>query len=242
MGSKQKSTKSTQPKKNYLPFIIIGGVLAVALGAGTVLFRSAKQPPQPIPTSTEKAADKASTSPLSGATPPHAKGAATAPVTLEEFGDFECPPCGLFHPQLKKLEAEYGEDKLRVVFRQFPLTNMHKHALVAAYAAEAAGFQGRFWEMYDKLYTNQATWSKETDARPSFLNYAREIGLNESRFVSDMTSREADARVMFDYQRGRALGVTGTPTIFSNGRMLPPTATENDMRDMINAGLGGKAQ
>jgi protein-disulfide isomerase len=239
MGSKQKLGKSV------LPFVIIGGVLAIAVGGGALLFRSAKQPASPTPkpaSPTPKTAATTSSTGLIGAKPPHAKGSESAPVVLEEFGDFECPPCGMFYPQLKKLEADYGPDKLRVVFRQFPLPTIHKHAMISAYAAEAAGFQGRFWEMYDKLYTDQATWSKAPDPRTFFLDYARDIGLDVPRFVQDMSSPEADSRVMFDRQRGMSIGVVGTPTIFVNGRMLTPETTDKQLRDMIDAGIksGGK--
>ena len=233
MGSKQRTGK------NYLPFIIIGGVLAIAVGAGIVMFRSSKQESAPT-APTQKAA--ASTSTLIGANPPHARGSARAPVTLEEFGDFECPPCGALYPLLKKIEADYGEEKVRLIFRQYPLAQIHKHAIVAAYAAEAAGFQGRFWEMYDKLYTDQATWSKAPDARAFFVDYASDIGLDMGRFVRDINSPEAEARVRFDYERGRSLGVTGTPTLFINGRMLPAEASEKDLRAMIDAGIKNGGQ
>ena len=236
MGSKQRSSKS------YLPFIIIGSVLAIALGAGVVLFRSAKQPLSAPAEKNSTPAEKNSASALTGAKPAHAKGADNAPVTLEEFGDFECPPCGALYPLLKKIEADYGEEKLRLVFRQYPLPQIHKHALVAAYAAEAAGFQDRFWEMYDKMYSDQATWSKAPDPRTFFLEYARDIGLDVARFQRDINSPEAQTRVMFDYQRGRSLGVTGTPTLFINGRLLPPETTDKQLREMIDAGIksGGK--
>jgi protein-disulfide isomerase len=228
MSSKQRASKS------YLPFIIIVVVLLVAIGGGTLLFRASKRSVAPT--------QKATSSGLAGAKPPHVKGSENAPVTLEEFGDFECPPCGIFYPELKKLEADYSGDKLRIIFRQFPLPQVHKYALIAAYAAEAAGFQGRFWEMYDKLYSDQATWSKAPDPRPFLLDYARQIGLDVNRFVQDINSSEAQARVTLDQQRGHSLGVKGTPTIFINGRMLPPETTDKMLRDMIDEGLksGGK--
>lgn len=138
---------------------------------------------------------------------------------------------------MKKIEADYGEDKLRLVFRQFPLPQIHKHAIAAAYAAEAAGFQGRFWEMYDKLYTDQVTWSQAPDARTFFVDYARDIGLDVNRFIRDMSSPEAQARVRFDYERGTSLGVTGTPTIFLNGRLLPATTTDKELREMIDGAI-----
>lgn len=229
MVSKQRTGKS------YLPFVIIGVVLAVAIGAGAMLFRSAKQ--QPASSQQASSSPSSSSATLVGANPPHARGSAKAPVIIEEFGDFECPPCGALYPLMKKIEADYDEEKLRIVFRQFPLPQIHKHAIVAAYAAEAAGFQGRFWEMYDKLYTDQATWSKAPDARTFFVDYARDIGLDMNRFISDMNSPQAEVRVRFDYERGISLGVSGTPTIFLNGRLLPPEATDKDLRAMIDEGI-----
>lgn len=236
MGSKQSTGK------NYLPFVIIGVVLAIAIGAGAMLFRSAKQQQQQQQPAPNQKASSTSSSVLTGANPPHTRGSDRAPVTIEEFGDFECPPCGALYPLIKKIEADYGEEKVRIVFRQFPLPQIHKHAIAAAYAAEAAGLQGRFWEMYDKLYTDQATWSKAPDSRTFFVDYARDIGLDVNRFINDMNNPAAQARVRFDYERGISLGVTGTPTIFLNGRMLPPDATDKDLREMIDAGIknGGK--
>jgi protein-disulfide isomerase len=225
MGSKQR------PGKSVLPFIIIGGVLVVAVGAGSLLFRSAKKP------ASTQSPKTASSTGMAGAQPAHTKGSENAPVVIEEFGDFECPPCGAFYPQLKKLEADYGPDKLRVVFRQFPLPQIHKHALIAAHAAEAAGLQGHFWEMYDKLYSDQATWSKAPDPRTFFVDYARDIGLDVQRFAQDVGSSEADSRVMLDRQRGISLGVVGTPSIFVNGRMLPPETTDKQLREMMDAAI-----
>jgi protein-disulfide isomerase len=232
MSAKKRANKS------YLPFIIIGAVLLAVAGGGAWLWRSSKQESA----TTTAPAQKAPPSTLIGANPPHAMGSARAPVTIEEFGDFECPPCAALHPLIKKIEADYGEEKVRIVFRQFPLPQIHKHAIAAAYAAEAAGFQGRFWEMYDKLYVDQATWSKAPDPRTFFVDYARDIGLDVGRFVRDMSSPDAAARVRFDAARGGSLGVTGTPTIFVNGRMLPATATDQDLRAMIDAGIKNGGQ
>ena len=231
MSPKQRSNKS------MLPFIIIGGVLVIAIGGGALLFRASKQT-----TATPPKANSSPATALAGAKPAHAKGSENAPVVIEEFGDFQCPPCGAFYPQLKKLEADYGPDKLRVVFREFPLPTIHKHALIAADAAEAAGFQGHFWEMYDKLYSDQATWSKAPDPRTFFIDYARDIGLDLQRFVQDAGSPEADSRIMLDRQRGISLGVVGTPSIFVNGRMLPPETSEKQLRDMMDEAIknGGK--
>jgi len=148
------------------------------------------------------------------------QGPANAPVQLEEFGDFECPPCGMFHPILKQMQAEFG-DKLAVTFREFPLVPTHQHALAAASAAEAAGLQGKFWEMHDMLYDHQNDWKKEFDVRPIFEGYAKQIGLDVERYKRDVNGDLVAQRIFADGKRGHSLGVKGTPTVFMNGREVP---------------------
>src|SRR2546426_10756281 len=152
--------------KRVFPFLIIISVLAFALLIVWLLFRSPKTTNSNIATSTG--------SEPNGAEPPHIRGNPNAPVTLEEFGDFQCPSCGTYYPELKKIEAEFG-DKLRVIFREYPLMPMHEHALMAAQAVEAAGLQGKFWEMHDKLYENQAQWTPAKDLVPIFVDYAKQL-------------------------------------------------------------------
>ena len=154
-----------------------------------------------------------------GAKSIHVLGNPDAPVTLEEFGDFQCPPCGTLSGPINQLEQDY-HPRLRVIFRHFPLT-IHQHAREAALASEAAGQQGRFWQMHDVLYREQAVWSKAADAQPLFDAYAGMLGLKIDRFKKDMESDEVKRRVTADQLRGTALGVTITPTIFINNRALP---------------------
>jgi formate-nitrite transporter family protein len=149
----------------------------------------------------------------------HILGNPDAPVTLEEFGDFQCPPCGLLSGPINQLEQDY-RPRLRVIFRHFPLT-LHRHAREAALASEAAGQQGRFWQMHDVLYREQAVWSEAADVRPLFDAYAGMLGLKIDRFKKDMESEEVKRRVAADHLRGTALGVTITPTLFINNRALP---------------------
>jgi formate-nitrite transporter family protein len=149
----------------------------------------------------------------------HVLGNPDAPVTLEEFGDFQCPPCGTLSAPINQLEQDY-RPRLRVIFRHFPLT-IHQHAREAALASEAAGQQGRFWQMHDVLYREQAVWSKAADVRPLFDAYAGMLGLKIDRFKKDMESEEVKRRVDADQLRGTALGVTITPTLFINDRALP---------------------
>ena len=149
----------------------------------------------------------------------HILGNPEAPVTLEEFGDFQCPPCGVITGPINQLEQDY-HPRLRVIFRHFPLT-IHQHAREAALASEAAGRQGRFWQMHDVLYREQAVWSEAADVRPLFDSYAGMLGLKIDRFKKDMESEEVNRRVTADQLRGTALGITITPTLFINDRALP---------------------
>lgn len=158
----------------------------------------------------------------SGPAAPHVRGEANAPVTLEEFGDFQCPPCSMMSVALLQLEKDYGS-KLRVIFRHFPLVN-HAHAREAALASEAAHLQGRFWEMHDLLYREQGTWSKAPGATSLFHSYAGTLGLDLERFKKDMPSDEAKARVTADQEHGKSRGVENTPTIFINNTVVPPAS------------------
>ena len=140
----------------------------------------------------------------------HAIGPADAPVTLVEYGDYECPDCGNTYPVIKRLIAELGP-RLHFVFRNFPLNTIHAHASVAAQAAEAAGAQGRFWEMHDLLYEHQ----KNLD-EIEMPQLALKIGLEIYRFEADLSSERFAARVAEDFKSGVKSGVNGTPTFFVN--------------------------
>jgi len=170
----------------------------------------------------------------------HVRGNPDALVTVEEFGDFQCPPCGSFAGFIDGLVKEYNP-RLRVVFRNFPLKS-HEHAREAALAAEAAGLQGRFWEMHDVLYREQAVWTKAPNVRELFDSYAGTIGLNVDQFRKDMESEKVKARVDSDEERGHSFGIERTPTIFINNRSLGPSErTPEGMRAVIDAALKEKA-
>lgn len=218
--------------KRILPFIIILVVLGAALGSAWYLTRTIPASPtlgsqstaspasQGSPVAQQQQQQKPVVQGVPGAEPAHVLGPANAPVHLEEFGDFECPPCGMFHPILTQMKAEFG-DKLAVTFREFPLVPTHQHALAAASAAEAAGLQGKFWEMHDLLYEHQNDWKKEFDVRPIYEGYAKQIGLDVERYKRDMNGDLVAQRIFADGKRGHSLGVTGTPTVFMNGREVP---------------------
>lgn len=226
---KRVAATTSTGRKSWLPVALIGCVLLIAVVAGVWLIRSQSGTP---------AVSVAAGSP--GANPPQAKGRADAPVTIEEFGDYQCPPCAAIYPELEKIKEDYGE-RVRLVFRHYPLVRLHPNAHAAAHAAEAAGLQGKFWEMHDQLYRGQKSWEKTGDVRSAFVAYARRLGLNAERFARDMNSDNVDTRVVADHERARSLGVDSTPVIFVNGRKLPPAAqTARDVRAAIDSALGGK--
>jgi protein-disulfide isomerase len=200
--------------KNYRPFFIIAIVLLVSLIGGVLLLKSGRggdsfTPAAPTPSTTPEHAGK----------PP-----AENIVTLEEFGDYQCPPCGALHPTLKKLKSELGPN-LNFIFRNLPLTDLHKNALVAAQAAEAARVQNHFWEMHDLLYENQKLWSEDVNPKATFLKFARDLGLDAARFERDLASEEVKMRIETDQAAAASLGIDGTPTILINGRRLRVEAT-----------------
>lgn len=229
--------------KRALPFLIIGIVLVIAVMAAFYLKRSTGAPVALSPTPASPTASNRTTpgsepaAAATGATPPHVHGPADAPVTLEEFGDFECPPCGMLHPVLQTMEKEFS-GRIRIIFREFPLVPAHVHALAAARSAEAAGLQGKFWEMHDLLYDNQKVWHDAFDSRPIFEDYANRIGLNMEKFRSDTSSEAVAQRIFLDGKRAHAFGVTGTPTVFMNGREVPFESLAPDkLRVLIQAQL-----
>jgi protein-disulfide isomerase len=141
----------------------------------------------------------------------HMQGNIHAPITLLEYGDYECPYCGEAYPIVKEIQERLGE-KLCFAFRNFPLANAHPHAVHAAEAAEAAAAQDRFWEMHDLLFENQIALDDEDLAQ-----YAANLGLDAKRLIQEVSSGQHEARVKEDFKSGMRAGVNGTPTFFING-------------------------
>ena len=141
----------------------------------------------------------------------HVAGPDDAPVTLVEFGDYECPYCGMAYPIVKRAQQDLGS-RLRFIFRNFPLAESHPHARLAAEAAEAAGAQGKFWEMHDMLFEHQHALEAE-----DLVGYAKSIGIDTVQFSRDLEAGTYTKRVRDDFRNGVRSGVNGTPTFFVNG-------------------------
>ena len=141
----------------------------------------------------------------------HIQGPSEAPVTLVEYGDYECPYCGAAYPIVKQVQSHIG-DRLRIVFRNFPITTAHPHAEQAAEAAEAAAARGMFWEMHDLLYENQQHLEQSDLHR-----YAEQLGLDGREFDEELAQHAHADRVREDFMSGVRSGVNGTPTFYING-------------------------
>jgi protein-disulfide isomerase len=149
----------------------------------------------------------------------HVRGAKEGKVTMVEFGDFQCPACGAYEPLVRQVVTD-NKTSLKIVFRHFPLTQIHQNALLAAKASEAAGLQGKFWEMHDMLYDKQNDWSGTLNARDSFVIYANTLGLDTTKFKNDLNSKAVEEKILAEYKEGVNLGVQGTPTFFINGKKI----------------------
>lgn len=172
----------------------------------------------------------------SGAQPAHTKGSENAVVTLEEFGDLQCPPCAAFHEEIKTLQEEYGT-KLRIVYRHYPLPS-HKNAFQAAQASEAAALQDKFWEMQNILFERQDEWGESDNQRELFISYARSLNLNETKFVQDMELPQVKERIKSDKDRGDSIGISATPTLFVNGEEIPSESmTAEGIRKSIDSAI-----
>lgn len=145
------------------------------------------------------------------------KGKPDAPLVLVEYSDFQCPACALYEPILQRLEQELG-DQLVVVYRYFPLTQIHKNAKISAQAAEAAGQQGKFWDMHDTLFAHQTEWEVLDDPQDTFKQYAQDFGLNTDQFMQDLQATKTVDRVNRDLNSGLNLGVNSTPSFFVNDK------------------------
>lgn len=157
----------------------------------------------------------------------HVFGKADSKVILVEYGDFQCPGCGGAHPTIKELTEKY-KDKMAFIFRNFPIASLHPNARAAAATAEAAGLQGKYWEMHNKLFENQFAWQDLSAGERDdfFIEYAREFKLDEEKFKNDFASSAVNQKINFDSAVGKKVGVSATPTFFLNGKKL-----DSEIRD-----------
>lgn len=149
----------------------------------------------------------------------HTSGNMKSKVILMEFGDYQCPGCGSAFPIIKQVLLKY-QDKIGYVFRNYPLYSSHPNAFAAASAAEAAGLQGKFWEMHDALYADQDSWSNLTGQERTdyFVKTAQALGVNGKKLVADLDNPNIKKKIDFDSALGKKIGIQGTPAFYIDGK------------------------
>ena len=218
--------------KRYLPLIIAGGAALTTFASGRLLCQTIQ------PDRLTLAADE-TTSADNLAKSVHIRGNPQAAVTLEEFGDFECPNCAALATFLDQLIREY-DPRVRLIFRNFPLP-MHQFARGAALTAEAAGLQGHYWEMHDMLFREQAVWSSATDPGLLFDTYAETLGLDLNQFRKDVKGDKVRERLESDQARARSLSVKTAPTLFVDKREMGPNdRTPEGVRRLVDEAVTAK--
>lgn len=166
----------------------------------------------------------------------HLLGNEDAKVTLIEYGDYQCPACGAYHPIVSRVIENFG-DKITFAYRHFPLGQIHQNAELAARAAEAAGEQGEYWGMHDLLLENQSQWSQSNDAAGIFTEYAFSLSLGVEKFQKDINSDIIKERVENDFQGGLEASVNATPTFFLDGKKLKNPRSYNEFKKLIEQAL-----
>lgn len=147
------------------------------------------------------------------------KGAENAQVTIIEYSDFQCPACKSYYPVVGRLSEEFSEN-VKIVYRHFPLVSIHSNAFDAARAAEAAGKQGKFWEMHDLLFENQDDWANDGSPKDKFKDYAKELELNEETFENDYESSEVEDKINEHIFQANRLGLSSTPSFVLNDQII----------------------
>jgi protein-disulfide isomerase len=168
----------------------------------------------------------------------HIKWSQDKKIILVEYSDLQCPACQTYHGLIKQLEKEKAAEqimkKVTFVYRHFPLDSLHRHARVAAYAAEAAGKQGKFFQMHDMLFDDQTTWAANNNPQELFIKYAQDLKLNVDQFKKDMDSKEVKQKVENDIISGNNLEVNSTPTFFLNGQKVnDKVASFADFKELL---------
>lgn len=210
-----------------MPLLIIGLVFVAAIIGAIYLYNSGSGSSSSSTASSNSTAARPTpnmaNAPAGAPIGVNMLGSQTAAVTVEEFADYQCGGCAAVHPVMKELASAYaGNRNFRFIYRHYPLAiPAHDKSYEASVATEAAGLQGKFWQMQDQLFRNQAAWTANPNYRQIWSEYASNLGMDVQRFQADIAGIQTKNRVDADIQRGRALGVSSTPSVFVNGKLVP---------------------
>lgn len=220
---------------NKLTWIIFSVLTVGILGLLVVMSGSSKIDVSAIDTNTVQSGTS-----QNGNIGDHIYSNSSSQVILIEYADFQCPGCSATHTRIKPIIEDYKQ-QIQFIFRNFPLSTIHANAKAAAGAAEAAGLQGKYWEMNDKIYDSQSEWESLSgnERNDFFANFARDLGLDINKFNSDMSSKAVADKINFDTSLGKKINVDATPTFYLNGNKLSAEVWGDDskFKDAINAEL-----
>lgn len=205
-------------------WIVLIGVIGIMMGAFFLLSEDTSAPSQSVD------------NPLQITEGDHIRGSEDAQITIIEYGDFQCPHCANAKPELDQILKDFSGD-VRLIYRHFPITNIHPHARAAARASEAAAQQDDFWAMHDLLFSRQDEWSNDPNAQETFTNYAQQLGFDMEQYQTDFEA--AGSKVDRDSQAAQQLGVQSTPTFYLNGEKVE--GSTDDLRRRIEAELDEEA-
>ncbi|MEK9175344.1 MAG: thioredoxin domain-containing protein [Patescibacteria group bacterium] len=163
-------------------------------------------------------------------------GPENAKITLVEYSDFQCPACGAYYPLIKQISEEY-KSNVKFVYRHFPLRRIHKNTDITANASEAAGVQGKFWEMHSMIFEHQQDWAEKSNAEEIMIGYAKTLSLDPVRFKNDLNSQEVKDIVEADYQSGIKSQVDSTPTFFLNGQKIQNPKSLEEFKSIIDQAI-----
>lgn len=162
----------------------------------------------------------------------HVKGNPNAPITIVKYSDFQCPACEVQYQSIKEIWAPV-KSSVRFVYRHFPLTNIHPHAMTAAYYSEAAAMQGKFWEMHDLMFENQRRWSAVKEIKPVFDGYVKQLGLDADKFAKDLESDAVKEKVASDSRSAKKAQAASTPSLYLNGELLRDVREAEKLKAVI---------
>ena len=219
-------SKNKEKNKKIRTQILVWLGVIVIIGAGVILIMQIDSDGSSSTTQVDSISESDNT-----------KGNAGAGLVLIEYSDFQCPACASYQTMVNQLMDEYT-DQIHFAYRHFPLRSNNNNAQLASQAAEAAGIQGKFWEMHDKLFENQSDWSNESDPTEKFATYAGEFELDVEQFKTDLVSKAIKDEVDSDYASGSAAKVNSTPSFFLNGEKIKNPETLDKFKELINEELG----
>lgn len=228
----EKNLKRQEQKEKSKKLMIWGGIILVCIvGLFGLVTLAQRSGPPAEPVTNEKLKEVSTENDIIMGNP-------KAKVTIIEYADFQCPACASYNTIVEQILSTYP-DQVRVVYRFFPIDSIHKNAISSAEAAYAAWKLGKFVEMKDELFNNQANWENMDNAKDEFVKYATSIGLDEAKFTELMNSKEAEKAVRAGQADALAIGLNATPTFFVGNKQVSATGFD-DFKTLIDQELGAK--